>query len=366
MFCTKCGEQIPDRSIFCLKCGNRIVVSQEQAPKEEPMRTNAEAFAADRTDLSRDQMQADGNAAPNALPEQDDGESRTIAIVPGVNDPAPVSLQKNAQAGEPYIGFQGNPQVGALYGNYAQEHVQTGVHCGAVRGNVQMGTPYEAAQGNAQLGAAFEAIQRNVQSGIPYTSSPFGPAPQVCKPPKKRFMMPLAVNIILGVLAVMAAAVCACVVILGENREIERQEATNRMVSVAENPKAAQTEIREYDLSGETLSLEIPETEESVKAREMADSYIIADSDSRYLEYDELSAFTEEELFYAGFEIFARAGLDLGEIDSELGAFFEAKSWYEPSISYNDVEDLSDFLNEYEIANLELLEEYLGAEYGYY
>lgn len=340
MFCTKCGEQIPDRSIFCLKCGNRIVVSQEQAPKEEPMGTNAEAFAADRTDLSRDQMQADENAAPNALPEQDDGESRTIAIVPGVNDPAPVSLQKNAQAGEPYIGFQGNPQAGAPYGNYAQ--------------------------GNAQLGAAFEAIQRNVQSGIPYTSSPFDPAPQVCKPPKKRFMMPLAVNIILGILAVMAVAVCVCVVILGENREIERQEATNRMVSVAENPKAAQTEIREYDLSGETFSLEIPETEESVKAREMADSYIIADSDSRYLEYDELSAFTEEELFYAGFEIFARAGLDLGEIDSELGAFFEAKSWYEPSISYNDVEDLSDFLNEYEIANLELLEDYLGAEYGYY
>lgn len=35
MFCTKCGEQIPDNSKFCTKCGARLDGAFEDAPTKK-------------------------------------------------------------------------------------------------------------------------------------------------------------------------------------------------------------------------------------------------------------------------------------------------------------------------------------------
>lgn len=200
---------------------------------------------------------------------------------------------------------------------------------------------------------------------IPYTSSPQDMALYLQMPPKKRFVMPMAVNIIVGLLAILSVAVCVCVYLLGKPEEIEIHGGDYQAVAITENPIDDQTENLECDISDLFFAVEIPETEEALKAAELAVSYVIDDSDSRYLEYDELDAYSEDELFYAAFEIFARAGMDMSVLGDDIEAYFEGKTWYTPTFSIDDIENIEDYFNEYEIANMELIEEYLGKEYGY-
>lgn len=80
--------------------------------------------------------------------------------------------------------------------------------------------------------------------------------------------------------------------------------------------------------------------------------FIFADSDSRYLTYEDLAPLTAEELLLARNEIYARRGYIFQ--NEELNAYFSAKSWYEPSVEGDDFteEYASLVFNSYEIANI--------------
>lgn len=82
-----------------------------------------------------------------------------------------------------------------------------------------------------------------------------------------------------------------------------------------------------------------------------ADSYILADSDSRYYSRSELVSMTRQQLYLAQQELFARHGSAFD--DGDLNEFFSAKNWYIPG-STPSVYDENRFTNT-ERVNLLLL-----------
>jgi len=81
------------------------------------------------------------------------------------------------------------------------------------------------------------------------------------------------------------------------------------------------------------------------------DSYIFADSNSRYLTAAEVSALTLQELCYAKNEIYARRGRRF--VSNELQNYFNLKNWYWGSIPPEQFSD--SVFNQFEAANVSLL-----------
>lgn len=79
------------------------------------------------------------------------------------------------------------------------------------------------------------------------------------------------------------------------------------------------------------------------------DGYILPDSDTRVYSQDELSAMSNEELYFARNEIFARHGR--GFKSQDLQDYFNTKSWYHMQYSPDEFSD--DLLNETEKKNAE-------------
>lgn len=82
--------------------------------------------------------------------------------------------------------------------------------------------------------------------------------------------------------------------------------------------------------------------------------YILPNSDSDYLSEIVLYDLSANERRLARNEIYARHGRIFN--DEELRNYFESKAWYTPTISAEDFTD--DLLNDYELSNLQMMEEY--------
>ncbi len=80
--------------------------------------------------------------------------------------------------------------------------------------------------------------------------------------------------------------------------------------------------------------------------------YILPDSDTRKLTRADLQGLSKEELRLARNEIFARHGMIFGVAD--LDAYFGEKSWYKPTVAYNEFYDTVE-MNAYEEANISLI-----------
>lgn len=88
--------------------------------------------------------------------------------------------------------------------------------------------------------------------------------------------------------------------------------------------------------------------------------YIIADSDSRYLERADLQNLNAEQLRLARNEIYARHGRMFD--DQQLQEYFNSKSWYNGTIAPADFSE--DMLNDYERENTYIITDY-ETEMGY-
>ena len=78
---------------------------------------------------------------------------------------------------------------------------------------------------------------------------------------------------------------------------------------------------------------------------------ILPESDTRYVEQDEIDQLTKNEVRLAINEIYARHGRIFE--NSELREYFESKDWYDGTIEPEDFDE--DVLNQYEKANVKLL-----------
>lgn len=67
-----------------------------------------------------------------------------------------------------------------------------------------------------------------------------------------------------------------------------------------------------------------------------ANEFVLPDSNARIYSEKEISQLNDRDLSIAINEIYARHGLIFN--DSDLSAYFEACSWYRPSLTYDDFE----------------------------
>lgn len=111
-----------------------------------------------------------------------------------------------------------------------------------------------------------------------------------------------------------------------------------------------------------------PKSQKSTKSTESTEptkgsgsgSYILPDSDSKYLSKSDLRGFDRSKLNLALNEIFARHGRIFS--DSEIKSYFNAQSWYHGTVNPEDFS--MSVLNEYELYNLDLIASY-QSELGY-
>lgn len=106
------------------------------------------------------------------------------------------------------------------------------------------------------------------------------------------------------------------------------------------------------------------ENDETKQESTQTDSYIMADSDSRYLQEAEFYGLPAQVLDYAKNEIYARKGMIFES--EELQEYFGQKSWYKGTVESDKFDDRT-MLNQYEYANVQLLKkaEYEIAPNGY-
>ncbi|MCM1539098.1 MAG: YARHG domain-containing protein [bacterium] len=231
-------------------------------------------------------------------------------------------MQMNGQTpyGQPQMQMNGQTP-------YGQPQMQ-------VNGQTPYGQPQMQVNGQTPYGQPQMQMNGIPQAGSIPNGVPFG---QAVKPPKKPFVMPAAVNVAGGILAIAAAAVFVCVLLLGKPAEKKSELAAEAMAVPASQQTVEGGDEISVDLSGAYYQLEIPETDGYRAAQEMAEGYVIEDSATRYLEESDLYAYTDDELWHAYYEILARAGVDLSEVDDEMEEYFQRKSWYEPTESLMDV-----------------------------
>ncbi len=394
MLCKSCGAQIADNSVFCTNCGVRV------QPVSEHLQTGSAVQENTATEGGAQ------SAQPQLASVPDSQEEGAAAGVPGgqkevIQESIPNGRQEDAaesvssgqegsmpnsdqQAGGMWNGQpagvpNGQPQAGGMWNGQP-----AGVPNGQPQaGGMWNGQPAGVPNGQPQAGGMWNGQPASVPNGQPQMNGM--PYPQPVKPQKKPFVMPAAVNVIFGILAVAAAAVFVCILILGRPEEQKSDLAVSAMAVPAEQRTERISDELNIDLSGVVFELEIPETDAYRAAQELAEGFIFEDSDTRNLTQEDLAAYTDEELWYAYYEIMARAGVDLSEIDDDIHEYFQRKNWYEPDILLSDVlndmneEQMGRFsemldngedpsydilseagiLNETEIYNMKLIEEYV-------
>ena len=99
---------------------------------------------------------------------------------------------------------------------------------------------------------------------------------------------------------------------------------------------------------------------EESQLEEKSQDFILPESSSHFLSKSDLIGLSAEECRIARNEIYARHGRMFK--DEALQAYFESFDWYYPTIHPDDFEE--SMLNEYEIANRDLIVEY-ETEQGY-
>ncbi len=120
--------------------------------------------------------------------------------------------------------------------------------------------------------------------------------------------------------------------------------------------------FEQEEYKNQNVVIDEDEYEETTDEQETAqsDDYILASSDSKYLNKADLYGLSAEECRLARNEIYARHGRMFK--DAALQEYFESFDWYYPTIQPDDFEE--SMLNEYEIANRDLIVEY-ELEQGY-
>ena len=222
-------------------------------------------------------------------------------------------------------------------------------------------------QQQAQSGPGSQEGPRPVQSG------PAGPKKPAARPPKGGARPQAAARlaergrmaaIVLGIVLVLFLAFFAAALLLGGRASSGGQgTATLTAWEGSEAPAAVDAGPEQVTVSAPEQALpQAPEQSDTPQNPDQATDalsgeYIFPDSDSTYLTEEQVAALTPEQLRLARNEIYARHGRIFQ--DETLAAYFGSKSWYQPLYDAESFDALGDsILNEYEIANRDLIQSY--------
>lgn len=169
------------------------------------------------------------------------------------------------------------------------------------------------------------------------------------------------VEILVGIVSVVTVISFVLFVLLPAFKtETKQKESSseNTVYNFVQQPaesreQAAGTEESEL---GETEMETAEETAESGSEQGslLAGDYVIADSNQRNLTEEELQYLSDEELWIARNEIYARLGRLF--TNETLQSYFNSKPWYHGRIAPESFTD--DMLNSYERANTRLIKAY--------
>lgn len=166
--------------------------------------------------------------------------------------------------------------------------------------------------------------------------------------------------IVFGILDIAAVAGLVFFIIMSMGKQTVSNEDTEEDIAAMSTQASVQevdtTLTQNVDISVvSTRNAESTvETENSLEDVVQDSEYIFADSDSRFLEEEELESLTQEEMRIARNEIYARHGRKFA--DEALQKYFDEKSWYEPSLEPEEFDSLGDeIFNEYEFYNKNLI-----------
>lgn len=140
----------------------------------------------------------------------------------------------------------------------------------------------------------------------------------------------------------------------GSKESTNNYEGTNEKIEDTGDEDVDSTQTTEEFVQEETPSRENVSQDSNVQG------VILPESSTRYLTKSDLAGLTAEECRLARNEIYARHGRIFN--DEGLQRHFEAFAWYYPTIQPDDFQE--SMLNEYEIANRDLIVEY-EIEQGY-
>ena len=147
---------------------------------------------------------------------------------------------------------------------------------------------------------------------------------------------------------------------LGETQEMTETEPDHSTENLTDGPKQPGTVVLESssDISDiadskDSSSGSMQEAEEG-STDNQDDDYMLPGSDSEYITMADLKGFSAKECRIARNEIYARHGRKFK--DEELQAYFDGKDWYHGTIEPDSFKE--DMLNEYELANRDLIVEF--------
>lgn len=124
------------------------------------------------------------------------------------------------------------------------------------------------------------------------------------------------------------------------------EKATEKQTTAASTKTAASTETASTKQTKNNTQAADDQQDETENSE-----YILPESDTRYVDQDEIDQLTKNEVRLAINEIYARHGRIFE--NSELREYFESKDWYDGTIEPEDFDE--DVLNQYEKANVKLL-----------
>lgn len=155
-----------------------------------------------------------------------------------------------------------------------------------------------------------------------------------------------AITFLLSVLVVFVA-ITGCSY---RDRRQQTECAVTALKPVEEMPKELQAEQLIQAKADVLLEPQIMEGSIPEKAVAFSNSYIIPHSNERLIVFDEAVKYSAGELYFAYYEIFARHHVKFDE--PVLNAFFNAKNWYEGTLTpFQFMHDDDLLLNDYEIYN---------------
>lgn len=143
--------------------------------------------------------------------------------------------------------------------------------------------------------------------------------------------------------------VAAIVILLGGYGMIQVINKDQNEIIQKENPSNEIDEFEEIDTEQYTDTTITNDTHNNE-----SEEYVLPESNIEYLSENDLYGFTAEECRLARNEIYARHGRKFK--DEFLQEYFNSKSWYDGTVNPDDFQE--SWLNEYEIANRDLILQY--------
>ena len=344
MYCTNCGKELKEGSSFCTNCG-APTGAQKQPREEEPEQNSGEDWAEREKIIIQQNTEYYTEQFLN-IRETGKAKMNWASFFLGLYHAAYRGLWKEWLLAMKYPFIVGGIALAVLvYGVSTMSlKVLIGTMCLAMVSGI-----WEVVA--AWLFAKrFNCIyMKHVEAKM--VSGDVSPDPSG----RRAAISAIAMQAVIWVLGVVISTAALTAISLKTEDLSVTDEEWNTQETFEEDISEEEPSVQETPTPTATpVPTETPTPTVTAQPTETpADTqeYILPESNTRYLSYDEISSLDKETLRLARNEIYARHGRIFTSED--LNTYFSSKSWYHGTVPQESFSD--DVFNEFEKANLELI-----------